>query len=173
MTDQPSHYRPGLITFLTVIHAVGVAVLLIGGVVIGWSSGVSSAFGVTPLLSRLGSLFMALAIAAGTVGLWKARKWGWWLIAGYYSYLVLNHIFVLALLTSLADVSPDQIVLQFARSIGRGGFSLVILVLLFGRRLSDYFGFTMARWKRALLLATGASAAVFVIGVAALLLGGA
>ena len=85
---------------------------------------------------------MMLAGAAGGVGMWLGRAWGWWLATGYTVYAVLRaanalvQVWLLSSTPEFADMDPGR---HYAKFIGRVIINGLIVLYLF-------------RWKRSTTL---------------------
>ena len=95
--------RPNGISILSVLHILAV---VIGAIIVT----ITMMRGQTPAWIVVAFLFtFALALASG-IGMWKGRKWGWYLGTFYYLYEIVRNVNVLiSIPTLISSLTPEEL----------------------------------------------------------------
>jgi hypothetical protein len=104
-------------------------------------------------------------ILIGIIGLWLGKKWGWWLITGYYINTFFSHSYFLMSLSDYEDVSLDLVRSQIISSSVKIILSIIIISFLMRKNISIFIGFKMPLWKRVIIISLALLSLSISIGI--------
>jgi tetratricopeptide (TPR) repeat protein len=173
MNETAARERPKGIALLALLQSVGGAILIVT-VLLGYQD-VSETLSNVGLswrnLSVASFLYGLLGIAAG-IGIWRGKRWGWWLTAFSYFYGILRNVSALVMIPGMLETfgEPDGGTgYYYAREIGQIGVGVAITAYWLSEGIRDYFDLSELSRRRAVLTLTAVSIAV--IGASYLLPG--
>jgi hypothetical protein len=115
-----------------------------------------AALGLPPALLIVAIVFIfGLGIASG-IGMWKGRKWGWYLGSFYYMYSIIRNLNALVTIPMLMNSMPPEELANMSKGpsyyyIKHGGRVIIHLLLylyFFKGSVREYFSLTeQNKWK--------------------------
>ncbi|MEM4242856.1 MAG: hypothetical protein QXM31_03075 [Candidatus Woesearchaeota archaeon] len=174
MKKQDIAKRPTLVAVLAWLEIITGAILLLITPLVIWMLAQTpqmketiEAIGITQGMAIFSVLFLgALCLCAG-IGLWKGRRWGWWLGSFAMVYAVLRHasaLLIISTLTGEMNVSEANITRHIFKSIGRIILYTLITAYLFRKDVLKYFRMEKVSRIKALAYIIGAGLLITLIG---------
>lgn len=155
---------------VTILSVLGIISGVLGGLVIVMPFASEANLGELtqqvgmPSWLFLGSLaFTALMSFASGVGMWGAKRWGWWLGAFGFVYAILKDANAMWMIPKLIERygTPERgAAFYYAKYGFRIFLSAAILAYLYRPAVRGFFYLQVSKWK-SLALLTGAALAVF------------
>jgi len=147
--------RPIGITILSLLGVIGGLSLLIFSFFLAESlASATELTGISSIAMRANMAILGSWGLVSGIGMWKGRKWGWWLGATYISYSVLRNANALLTISDISSQFPDQDIdttKYYIKHTGRVIFHSLIACYYFKGNVLDFFRIGSGkRWKRIL-----------------------
>jgi hypothetical protein len=172
--------RPKGISILAVLHLIGGVIgaiaiipLVLTFIEVPEASQALDEMGIPPISVLINLTFILIITIASGIGMWRGKRWGWYLGSFYYLYSVFrNASALISLPRMLAYIPPEEMEnaqhqpsFYYAKHIGRVIVHFLFYLYFFKGNVREFFSITEQKKWQPIAIEFGICVAISGIGI--------